>query len=196
MTPPSFLCDTTLWPAAISSPFLTGVGDGSLDPVIFKRWLCQDYHYVLAFNRFVAVILAKTPRPYQAPIIQCLNAIANELAWFEDHLQQRGVDLSEPPTATCQAYSDFLVAAAYAEPWPVSMTLLYAAEVSYNAAWGQLLPAKGQYAEFIDRWTNPQFSAFVERLSEICQEHTFPEQQQWFNRVLVFEVDFWQMVTG
>ncbi len=181
-----------LWRHGISASFLDAVGDGSLPAEAFHRWLVQDYLFVVGFTRFLAVAASRTPRPAQSAMIGGLAALDAELGWFEGHAAARGLDLDAEPHPTCRRYVDFLVAAAYTEPVEVLLAILYGVEVAYTVAWGRLEP-RGPYAEFIERWTSPEFQQYVAELLRLADAHPHPGQQAAFDEVMRHEREFWRM---
>ncbi len=181
-----------LWPQAIHANFLSAIGDGDLPREAFERWLVQDYLFAQGLTTFEAITVAKTPRPAQKVLIAGLAAMDAEMDWFEEIARNRNLDLSAVPHPTCRRYVDFLVASAYSLPYEVLLAVLYSVEVSYLCAWSELNPI-GPYAEFIQRWSNPQFVEYVRQLLQLCDGHQHEDQQQYFNEVLRHERDFWKM---
>ena len=181
-----------LWKPGTSARFLDAVGDGSLPDEAFNRWLVQDYLFVQGFTRFLALAAARTPRPAQSAMIDGLAALDAELGWFEEHVAERGLDLAGEAHPTCRRYVDFLVAAAYTEPMEVLLAILYGVEVAYTVAWGKL-DATGPYAEFIERWTTPEFQQYVAELLRLADAHPHPGQQDAFDEVMRHEREFWRM---
>ncbi len=181
-----------LWHQGTKASFLDAVGDGSLPEEAFTRWLAQDYLFVKGFASFVAIATAKTPRPGQSVLIGGLAALDDELDWFEGHAGKRQLELEIEAHPTCRRYVDFLIASAYGQPFEVLLAVFYAVEVAYTVGWARLQP-EGPYAEFIDRWTNPEFQAYVEELLELADAYPHPGQQPAFNEVMRHERDFWQM---
>jgi thiaminase/transcriptional activator TenA len=41
----------TIWDAQVDHPFMSGIADGSLSEERFKRWVRQDYCYLIEFAR-------------------------------------------------------------------------------------------------------------------------------------------------
>ncbi len=181
-----------LWDLATRAAFIDAVGDGSLPEEAFVRWLVQDYLFVDGLTKFVALTAAKTPRPAQSIVIGGLAALDNELQWFEKHARDRALELAVEPHPTCRRYVDFLICAAYSRPIEVLLTIFYGVEVAYTVAWGRLKP-QGPYAEFIDRWTHPEFKAYVVELMKLAEGNPHPEQQTAFNEVMRHERNFWRM---
>ncbi len=181
-----------LWESGTRAHFLDAVGEGSLPEEAFNRWLVQDYLFVGGFTEFVALTVAKTPRPAQRLLIWGLSALDAELDWFEEQAKARSLDLGAELHPVCRRYVDFLVAMAYSESFEVLLAIFYGVEVAYTVAWSTLEP-RGPYTEFIERWTSEDFQAYVHSLGELADQHRHPRQQEMFNAVLRHERDFWRM---
>ena len=70
--------------------------------------------------------------------------------------------------------------------------VLYGIEVSYYAGWSSLTP-EGPYREFIERWSNPEFGAYVAGLRELADACVDARSQPLFDEVLRHEEAFWNM---
>ena len=89
----------TLWPEATRAEFLWAIRDSSLPREVFNQWLVQDYLFAQGATSFLAIAVAKTPRPAQKVLLSGLTALDKELGWFEENAQKRALDLkaSSPP---------------------------------------------------------------------------------------------------
>lgn len=192
---PLVLLAGTLWKDATTAAFLDAIGDGALPPEVFSRWLVQDHHFVDGLTSFQAIATAKTPGQFRKPLIAGLGALDAEKDWFEAQASARGLNLDFPVHAGCRRYCDFLIQAAYSEPYPVLLAMLFGVEASYLAAWSRL-PPNGPYAEFIDRWSNQHFADYVESLQVLTECNPHESNQRYFDRVLGHEREFWEMSSG
>ena len=181
-----------LWEGATHALFLDALATGSLAEDAFHRWLAQDYLFAKGLLAVQAILLSKAPRDCHNPLIGGLVAIDKEMAWFESHAARLPVDLDIAPHATCQRYTDFLTRCTYTEPYPVLLAILFAVEASYLGAWSAL-PGTGAYAEFIARWSSPDFARYVTVLGGLTVRYSHPLAQKYFNEVLVHERAFWGM---
>ncbi len=184
-----------LWEKATHSPFLDGVRDGVLPQEAFHRWLVQDYHFVTAFLRFVGGVLLGSGRPQQTVLVHGITALGDELVWFEEHADLRGLELGSPLHPVCRRYNDFMLRAVHEESLPGLYSMLYGIEVSYYAAWSSLEP-RGPYQEFIERWSHSAFRDYVIRLKSLAESETDATSQRLFNDVLRHEEVFWSMTTN
>lgn len=185
-----------LWAEGTHAKFLEAIRDGNLPTEAFRRWLVQDYLFVSGLTSFQAIAAARSPRPLQKVLLDGLTALNAELTWFEEHAERFSLDLSAPPHPTCRRYVDFLVSNAYTQPCEVLVAMLFGVEAAYLCAWSSLAssPAKqGPYADFINRWSNEHFVAFVRGLERLSHENPHIAQQGSFNEVLRHEREFWRM---
>lgn len=187
------------WKTAISHPFIDSCAAGTIKPEQFNTWLVQDYLFVIEFTRFLAQGLASAPVEHFEVLLGGLQAIKDELQWFQTKASERQLSLDVPKQTTCQAYGDYMAHLATA-PYPVQALALWAIEIAYNQAWQ--LPGKmaAPYLEFAQRWGNAQFSEYVQLLgkqADAALETASPEVQQQaedaFLKIADLERDFWQM---
>jgi thiaminase/transcriptional activator TenA len=187
--------DADLWHAATHHPFLDGVRDGTLDPAAFSRWLVQDHHFALALARAEGRYLANAPRGDLELLAQGVQAMVAELAWFERHAAERGLDLKTPLHPTARAYLDYLQAISY-EPYAVQLTALWALERAYLEAWRTALPGAPAYREFVEHWTNEAYAGWVDSLEAAANRVLVDggeAEREAFRWIARYERDFWQM---
>jgi thiaminase/transcriptional activator TenA len=53
-----------IWDAQLEHPFVCGIADGTLDEGRFKRWVRQDYLYLVEFARVFAWAAAKADQVF------------------------------------------------------------------------------------------------------------------------------------
>ena len=182
----------TGWKDATTAAFLDAIDDSTLPPEAFNRWLVQDCYFADTLTSFQAIAAAKTPRQSRKSLIAGLGALDAEMDWFEAQVSARGLEFNARVHDGCRRYCDFLIQAAYREPYPVLLAILFGVEVSYLAAWSRLSP-RGSYAEFIDRWSNARFGDYVESLRLLAEDNLHKSSQRYFNDVLEHEREFWRM---
>jgi thiaminase/transcriptional activator TenA len=121
------------------------------------------------------------------------------LALFEAAATERGLELDVEPSLVNLGYSSYIAASVLAD-WPVAITVLYAVEKAYYDAWASVRDTTGaatQYAGFIANWSSPEFASYVEQLGALVdREELTPELTQAFDRVVRFELAFWDLVAG
>ena len=111
-------------------PFNTELAAGTLARERFRFYIVQDAIYLGQYARVLALAAAKAPEiaTLQAFAKSALGAVAVEQALHGHYLQEFGVDpasvMAAEPTPDCLAYTSFLLAMAYHEPWPVLVAAL------------------------------------------------------------------------
>jgi thiaminase len=185
------------WRRATEHEFLDAVRDGTLPEAAFDRWLTQDYRFVALLLRFQARLLARSPRPAQAVLAGGVVALVDELAWFEQQAQARGLDLAVPELPATTTYVRLLERLDTVE-FPVALTALWALERVYLDAWTHAAPGAPAYREFVEHWTTPGFAAYVAGLERAADAALadIPEPAELdpcFREVVEAEVGFWDM---
>jgi thiaminase/transcriptional activator TenA len=181
-----------LWGHATRAAFLDALAAGKLPEEAFQGWLAQDYLFARELLAFQAILLSKSPRSCHTVLAGGLVALDSELSWFESQAERLSLDLKVEPHPVCRRYGDFMIRSAYTEPAAVLLAVLFGIEVSYLAAWSALKP-EGEYKEFIERWSNPDFIEYVAALQGLTEKHLHQTQQAAFDQVLELERDFWRM---
>ena len=117
--------------AAIGAlPFNTELAAGSLARDRFQHYVTQDALYLGQFSRALAIAAAKAPdtATLQSFAQSAVGAVAVERALHEHYLRAFGIDpatlATAEPMPDCLAYTSFLLATAYHEPWEVLVAAL------------------------------------------------------------------------
>ncbi len=163
-----------IWEAQLAHPFVRGIGDGTLEEEKFKRWIRQDYRYLVEFARVFAWATAKADRLesmswYASALDLTLNT---EMELHRGYAERFGIERAElertPMAPTTRAYTDFLVRTAA----DGDMIELLAALLP--CAWGYVYigqrlaagprPADERYAEWVDQYASAEFAAAADWL--------------------------------
>nr|WP_275402585.1 hypothetical protein [Streptomyces sp. SID13031] len=188
------------WRRILDHPFVSRTSAGSLPKATFDRWIAEDYFFVQSFHRYLEELSAAAPDDEARKVLAGgLAALVPELALFEQAAAVRGIDLAGEPSLLNLGYSSYLFTSV-GEGWPVGITVLYAVEKAYYDAWASVRDTTGadtQYAGFIANWSSPEFAAYVEQLAELVdRESLTPAMTLAFDRVLRFELAFWDLVNA
>jgi thiaminase/transcriptional activator TenA len=188
------------WQRILDHPFVSRTSAGSLPKATFDRWIAEDYFFVLSFRRYLETLSSVAPDDEARKVLAGGSAaLIPELALFEQAAAERGVDLTVEPSLLNLGYSSYLFASVQ-EGWAVGITVLYAVEKAYYDAWASVrdtTDAATQYAGFIANWSSPEFAAYVEELGGLVdREELTPELTRAFDRVVRFELAFWDLVHG
>ena len=163
-----------IWDAQLAHPFVRGIGDGTLDEEKFKRWVLQDYRYLVEFARVFAWAAAKADRLesmswYARALDLTLNTEMELHRRYAERFGIRRDELErEPMSPTTRAYTDFLVrTAADGEMIELLAALLPCAwgyaYIGRELARGER-PTNERYAEWIDQYASREFAATSEWL--------------------------------
>lgn len=158
-----------LFNAALTHPFVTGIGDGSLPKSYFKRWLTQDWLYLKGYLRAIqaAADLADTPeaqRFFSALVDFTQKA---ELDHHEDAAAAFGItrdalNATEPYAATT-AYLNVLASAR--TNYPTLVATLTPCAIGYGeiaVALNQRGPSPvPEYQDWIDSYNDPSFQETI-----------------------------------
>ncbi|MBV9965518.1 MAG: thiaminase II [Alphaproteobacteria bacterium] len=154
-------------------PFNTELAAGRLSRERFRFYITQDALYLGQYARVLALAAAKGPEiaTLQAFASSALGAVAVEQALHGRYLREFGVDpasiLAAEPAPDCLAYTSFLIATAYQDPWEILVAALLpcfwiywdiAQAITRDAA------AENPYRAWIDTYADPHFGEAVGRV--------------------------------
>lgn len=155
--------------ACVAHPFVRGLGDGSLPPAVFARWIVQDWAYLVVYAEVLERLAAAAPSP-------AARARWGELATFtrdEELSLHRAFaarfdvgehDLAAPPWPATVAYTGFVQRAAAAS-YGAGVAAITPCGVGYLAVARALAdagpPADPRYAAWVAGYTDPAFAEAV-----------------------------------
>lgn len=168
-----------LWDATLDHPMVEGIGDGTLDEEPFRRWVRQDYVYLIDYSRVFALGAAHAPDiermgRFASLLDETINA---EMDLHRSYAAEFGITESDleatDPTPTTQAYTDFLVRAGY-EGFGETVAALLPCMWGYNVT-AQRLDEQGkpdheQYAQWIDTYAGEEFTTLTEWCKELMDD--------------------------
>ena len=152
-------------------PFNTELAAGSLTRERFRGYILQDALYLGRFSRALAIAAAKAPDSdaMQSFAQSALRAVAVEQALHGQYLREFGIDparIGEAETSPdCLAYTSYLIAAAYHEPWEVLVAALLPCFRIYwdvGCAIAQRAAPENPYRAWIDTYADERFGKAVE----------------------------------
>jgi len=152
-------------------PFNTELAAGSLAPDRFRVYIVQDALYLGRFARVLAIAAAKAPDSdaMQSFAQSALSAVAVEQALHGRYLGEFGIDpagIGDAETSPdCLAYTSYLLAAAYHEPWEVLVAALLPCFRIYwdvGCTIAQKAAPDNPYRAWIDTYADERFGKAVE----------------------------------
>ena len=188
-------------------PFNAALADGTLTEDRFKHYIIQDAHYLIAFGRALAVAAAKADDP--DGIVQFAEgakvAIIVERALHADYFKRFDVSAKDfaatPLSPVCHHYSNYLIATAWSESYPVVLAALLPCFWIY-AEVGRDIHARAAkdnpYQAWIDTYAGDDFhdavKAVVEttdRVAAKASPDTLKAMHAAFTRATQLEWMFW-----
>ena len=188
-------------------PFNTELAAGSLARDRFQSYIIQDSLYLNRFSRALAIAAAKAPdsNTMQSFAQSALRAVAVEQALHERYLRDFGIDPAQMGEAEmwpdCLAYTSYLIAAAYHEPWEVLVAALLPCFRIYwdvGCAIAQKAGPENLYRAWIDTYADERFGRAVatavatgDRAADAVTTATRTAMLRAFARVCQYEWLFW-----
>jgi thiaminase (transcriptional activator TenA) len=158
-------------------PFNTELAAGTLSPERFRGYIIQDAIYLGQYSRTLAIAGAKAPDgpALRAFVQSALEAVSVEQALHERYLAEFGVDpaqiASAEPSPDCLAYTSFLVATAYHDPWDVLVAALLPCFWIYwdvGCAIAKRTGAENPYRAWIETYADESFGEAVRQVIVIA----------------------------
>jgi thiaminase (transcriptional activator TenA) len=199
-----------IWDQQLQHPFVRGIATGTLEEDRFKRWVRQDYRYLVEFARVFAWAAAKADRLQEMTwFASSLDLTLNtEMALHREYASRFGITAEElerePMWPTTQAYTDFLVRTAAAGDLVELIAALLPCSWGYVHLGEQLAreprPADQRYADWIDQYSSPEFAQAAQwlrgELNRLAEGATAEKRQRLTELFLTssrYEWQFWEM---
>jgi len=188
-------------------PFNVELAAGSLSRERFQTYITQDAIYLGQFSRALAISAARAPdtATMQSFAQSALGAIAVEQALHSRYLRDFGTDpagiADSEPSPDCLAYTTFLMAAAYHDPWEVLVAALLPCFWLYwdvGCAIARTASPQNPYKAWIDTYADERFGeavrtviAISDRAAEATTAATRAKMLAAFTRACQYEWLFW-----
>ena len=188
-------------------PFIAELAAGTLSRARFQGYITQDALYLAQFARALAIAAAKAPdaATLEAFANWALGAVAVEQQLHGRYLAEFGVDPAAVAAVglapDCLAYTSFLIATAYHEPWEVAIAALLPCFWIYwdvGSAIARQAPAENPYGAWIETYAGEGFGAAVRAITAIVDTAAAPvtpllrsRMLAGFSRAAQYEFLFW-----
>lgn len=199
-----------IWEAQHRHPFVTGIGDGSLDLDRFGYWLRQDYLYLIDYARLFGAGMLK------APTLELMNTMSQlghgilhtEMDLHRSYVAEFGIsteDLEQETKApTCQGYTDFLLRTATVGDFPELMGALLPCIWGYGEVGDRLaergMPADDRLQRWIEMYTSEEFRQLGvwcrQATDQVCvglSSSALQRVEEAFVTSSRYELAFWEM---
>ncbi len=181
----------------LEHPFVRGMGDGTLDRDVFRRYVAQDAFFLRAFLKAYALAAAKSDDFERARVFHDLmTGVLDELKLHASYSATLGIDLDDvEPYAATRAYTDFLLRVA----WHGSLAEIVAAMVPCMRVYQHLgnelansLRPGHPYEQWIQAYSGDEFGQLCARLESLLDEiaSNSPMVQDAYRYAMQCELDF------
>jgi thiaminase/transcriptional activator TenA len=199
-----------VWESSFTHPFVQGIGRGDLDEDAFRRYLVQDYVFLIDYCRVLAFASARAPhldaQTHFAGILQA--TLTTEMDLHRGVCAEWGItpELLEEAeaTPTTSGYTSFLVRTAAAGDYGELVSALLPCMWGYAEIGLRLkeqgVPDHPRYAAWIETYADPEFVALGEwlcaHLDELGRGIDDATYRRWltcFTTSARYENAFWEM---
>lgn len=202
---------TPVWEACLRHPFVTGIGDGTLDMEKFRYFMLQDYLYLFDYARVFAlgVVKARDPELMRVFAANVDAILGGEMKIHRAYMKR--LDITEEqvfavkPALANLSYTNYMLSVAQTGgPMEIVASIL-ACSWSY-AEIGQVLaaiPGAAEhpfYGEWIRGYASEEYAATNQALIELMDSlaaDAGEEQLAYLTDVFVncsrYELGFWDM---
>ena len=212
----SFTADTefkalAIREAILAHPFITGVGDGTLDVERFKHYVRQDYVYLIEYSRVLALAAAKAPDLgtmswFAGLLDETLNV---EMDLHRGYCAEFGITREELEATraapTTEAYTSFLLKVAHQQSFGELVAALLPCQWGYWEI-ADHLARRGEpeeaplYCRWIQMYTAPEFTALAQevrnladRVAQAAGPAALEPMAEAYMTSMRFEHLFWDM---
>ena len=201
-----------LWQAYVGHPFVNQLAAGTLEEKCFKKFLTQDYLFLVHFSRAYALLAAKSTNIADIrEALDGLKSIIEEMPLHVAYAKTWGISEQEMSRTTeameTIAYTRYVLDVGYAGDRLDLMAALLPcvagyAEVGLRLAGSKTTVFNGNpYSEWIKNYESDDYvkgvKTFLEsfnKLAEQCHDEAhFKHLSEIFNTATRLETEFWQM---
>lgn len=200
-----------IWQDCLHHPFVTGIGDGSLDVKKFQYYMLQDYLYLFDYARVFALGVVKAREPdLMRTFAQNVDAIlGGEMNLHRSYMARLGITEEQvfavQPALDNLSYTNYMLSAAHSGGPAEIVAAILSCSWSY-AEIGQALaaiPGAAQhpfYGEWISGYASESYAATNQALIDLMNDLAagLPEVQlahltDIFVNCSRYELAFWDM---
>lgn len=200
-----------VWAKCLAHPFVTGIGDGSLDVEKFRYFMLQDYLYLFDYAKVFALGVVKASDPaLMRTFAKNVDAILDgEMCIHRAYMKRLGVTeeqvLAVTPALDNLSYTHYMLAVAHTGTPVEIVAAILACSWSYAEIGQALAKIPGAmehpfYGEWIQGYAGADYAAtndalieLMNRLGEGASEAQVQRLTEIFVRCSRYELGFWDM---
>lgn len=200
-----------VWEKCLAHPFVTGIGDGTLDVEKFKHYMLQDYLYLFDYARVFAlgVVKARDPELMRTFAKNVDAILGGEMKIHRAYMKRLGITEEEvfavQPALDNLSYTHYMLAVANAGTPAEIVASILACSWSYaeiGQALGKIPGAADHefYGEWIRGYMGEDYAktndALIDLMNELAKDAS-PAQIERLTEIFVmcsrYELGFWDM---
>ena len=201
----------TIWEACHAHPFVTGIGDGTLEVEKFRYFLLQDYLYLFDYARVFAwgVVKARSPELMRFFSANVDAILGGEMKIHRAYMARLGITEEQVfavrPALPNLSYTNYMLSAAAAGGPAEIVAAILACSWSYAEIGTRLAARPGAlehpfYGEWVQGYSSEEYQetnrALVERMDALaagCSEEEYRRLEEIFVACSRYELGFWEM---
>ena len=202
-----------IWAKCLSHPFVTGIGDGTLDVEKFRYFMLQDYLYLFDYAKVFAlgVVKARDPELMRIFAGNVESVLNGEMSLHRSYMKRLGITEEEihsaRPHMDNNAYTHYMLWEAQTGDVLTGLVTLL------NCSWSYAYVAEkivercpdalrdkrygSWFAGYVSesyRRTNQMLIDRIDALSGFIDEKTAEHLCEIFEKCCLFDLRFWDMV--
>jgi len=199
-----------IWEAQHAHPFVTAIGDGTLDVEHFRLWLRQDYLFLVEYGRVLALAVTRSPDLATMRRFAELTheTLSSEMDLHRSYCATLGIGIealdNEQMAPTTQAYTDFLLRTAALGDFSELVAALLPCMWGYSEIGRRLVErgrcAHGRYGAWIEMYASDAFAdlaTWCRGVVDVVGEGAGPQARAAMSRAFLvssrYELAFWDM---
>jgi thiaminase/transcriptional activator TenA len=200
-----------IWEKSHNHPFVTGIGDGTLEIDKFQFYIIQDYSYLLDYAKVYAIGVVKANEPkVMSKFATLLDSILNgEMNLHRLYAKRLGITIEEleeaKPSAINLAYTNYMLSVSQSGTLAELIASLLPCMWSYWEIGKRLNEKPGAnehefYGEWIRGYSSEEYGALciwlIDLLNELAEGKSAKELERLeeiFLNTSRFEYLFWDM---
>ena len=200
-----------IWEACHAHPFVTGIGDGTLEVEKFRYFMLQDYLYLFDYARVFAwgVVKARSPELMRFFSANVDAILGGEMKIHRAYMARLGITEEQVfavrPALPNLSYTNYMLSAAAAGGPAEIVAAILACSWSYAEIGTRLAARPGAlehpfYGEWVQGYSSEEYQetnrALVERMDALaagCSEEEYRRLEEIFVACSRYELGFWEM---
>lgn len=201
----------SIWNGYLEHPFVTGLGDGTLEHGKFQHWLKQDYVYLVEYSRLMAIGAERSPDLKTMNMFSEMlhGTLFGEMELHRNYAAEFGISEEEllltEASAVNTAYTSYMLNHAQRGDAAAVAACLLACAWSYNYI-GRSLSDKypeqenNPYKQWVETYSSEDFTSLngtamtlLNKLAEGKPERELVLLEEIVVKTSLYEYMFWDM---